>query len=93
MGKVFFVPLSVGGGLVAGMVAKKVFDGVWRLIDKEEAPEPEHRYIEMWKLVTALAIEGAIFRVFKGLFDHGSRQGYLRLTGSWPGEEQPEQSE
>ena len=32
----------------------------------------------------------AIFRLVRGWFDHGARQGFMRLTGSWPGEEAPE---
>jgi hypothetical protein len=42
------------------------------------------------KLLAALALEGVIFRVGRGLIDHGSRQAYGKLTGSWPGEERPE---
>ena len=26
----------------------------------------------------------------RGFVDHGSRRGFARLTGSWPGEEAPE---
>ena len=42
------------------------------------------------QLVVALAIEGAIFRAVRGLVDRGSRRGFYRLTGVWPGEERPE---
>jgi hypothetical protein len=38
----------------------------------------------------ALVIEGALFRLVKGLFDHASRRGFAKATGSWPGEEAPE---
>ena len=41
-------------------------------------------------LAVALALEGAIFRLIRGLVDRGSRQGFLRLTGAWPGEERPD---
>jgi len=41
-------------------------------------------------LAVALMIEGAIFRLVKGLFDHGARRGFARMTGEWPGEEHPE---
>jgi len=63
---------------------------------KEEPPDAKHREIDFRKLVIALLIEGAIFRLVtifrlvKGLTDHGARQGYARLTGSWPGDEAPE---
>ena len=42
------------------------------------------------KLAAALAIEGALFSLIRGLVDHGARQAYLRLTGEWPGDEAPE---
>ena len=57
-----------------------------------EAPEPQHRNISLKKLVPALVLQGAIFRGTRGLFDHGARQAFQKLTGSWPGEEQPEQA-
>lgn len=88
--KILFIPLSVAGGIAAGYVGKKAFELVWGLIDDKEPPGPEHRYISMGKLVAALALEGAIFRVVRGLFDHSARRGFLQLTGSWPGDEEPE---
>jgi hypothetical protein len=87
MSRVLFVPISVGSGLLAGFVAKKLFDAAWSLVDEEEAPEPEQRDVQLAKLAAALALEGAAFRVTKGLIDHASRRGFERATGSWPGEE------
>lgn len=88
--KVLFIPLSVAGGLLAGLVAKKAFEGVWGLVDDEEPPDAGHREVDYAKLAAALAIEGAIFRITKGFVDHGARRGFERLTGAWPGEEAPE---
>jgi hypothetical protein len=90
MGKIFFIPVSVVGGVAAGAVGKKLFEQVWGLIDEEEPPDPKHRQASWPKLLAALALEGAIFRAVRGLFDHGSRRSFARLTGSWPGEERPE---
>jgi Protein of unknown function (DUF4235) len=90
VGKIFFIPFSIVGGLLAGFVGKKLFDLVWGAVDDEEAPEPEHRDVQWWKLVTALALQGAIFRVVRGVAERGTRNAYWRLTGSWPGEEEPE---
>jgi hypothetical protein len=90
MSKLLFIPFSIAGGLAAGFAAKKAFDLAWGLIDDEEAPEPDQRDVSWGKLATALALEGAIFRVTRGLADRGSRLGFFRLTGSWPGEEEPE---
>jgi hypothetical protein len=90
MSKVLFVPFSVVGGIAAGFVGKKLFEQVWGLIDDEEPPDSKHRETTWMKLIAALALEGAIFRAVRGLFDHGSRRGFARLVGTWPGEERPE---
>ena len=90
MGKVLFIPFSVAGGFVAGLLGKKLFEQVWGLIDKEEPPHAEHREISVPKMLIALAIEGAIFRMAKGAFDHWARRSFARFTGTWPGEEEPE---
>ncbi len=88
--KFLFLPVSIGVGMAAGVLAKKLFDLVWGIIDDQEAPEPKHREVALAKLVPALAIEGALFRLIRGMADHGSRHGFMRLAGSWPGEERPE---
>ncbi len=88
--KLLALPFTIGTGLIAGQVAKRVFDLLWRLIDDQEAPEPEHREVSLPKLLLALAIEGAIYRVVRGFVDRGGRHGVLALTGSWPGDERPD---
>jgi hypothetical protein len=90
MSKFLFIPFSVSGGLIAGAIGKKTFELIWGAFDDEEAPEPKHREISFVKLVAALVLEGAIFRAIRGLIDHGSRHAFRKLTGNWPGEEQPD---
>jgi hypothetical protein len=87
MSKILFAPFSVLGGIIAGLVGKKAFEGVWGFFDDEQAPDPKQRQIPWQKLIPALLLEGAIFRAVRGIFDHGSRIAFSRLTGSWPGEE------
>ena len=90
--KIVFIPVSIVGGILAGVLGRKVFDVVWGKVDEEEPPQPDHREVDMRKLVAALVLEGAIFRLVKGLFDHGARRGFARWTGAWPGEERPEKA-
>jgi Protein of unknown function (DUF4235) len=90
MAKLLFIPLSIVGGLLAGVVSRKAFDQVWGLIDEDEPPEGKHRDIDWRKLLLAAAIQGAIFRAVKEIADHFSRQAFARTTGKWPGEERPE---
>ena len=92
MGKILFIPFSVIGGLIAGLIGKKLFEALWGVIDDEEPPEPEHRDVSWAKMLGALAVEGAIFRATKGAADHASRRAFHRATGSWPGEEKPEET-
>jgi hypothetical protein len=90
--KFLFLPFSILSGLLAGFLSKKLFDGLWRLVDEQEAPEAEHKEIEMTKLVVALVLQGAVFRLVRGLTDHQARKGFYNLTGRWPGDEAPEQA-
>jgi Protein of unknown function (DUF4235) len=90
MAKLLFIPLSVLGGLLAGLLAKKVFEASWGVVDDQEPPEPENRDVPWPKLVAALALEGAIFRATRGASDHLARGAFQRATGVWPGEDRPE---
>ncbi len=90
MAKILFIPISILGGLIAGLIGKKIFEGAWGLIDDQEPPDSEHREVSWPKLLVALALEGAIFRALRGLADHGARRSFHRATGAWPGEERPD---
>ena len=92
MSKLLFIPFSVLGGILAGAIGKKTFELIWGAFDDEDAPEPKHREISLVKLILALLVQGAIFRAVRGLSDHGSRHAFQKMTGSWPGEEQPEEA-
>lgn len=85
-----FLPIGLTAGLIAGLLGKKAFEAAWGLVDDEDPPAPEDRDISVLQLAAALAVEGAIFRLAKGLADHGARRGFASLTGAWPGEEKPD---
>lgn len=85
--KLFFAPIGIVAGMLAGLLAQKGFERLWSAIDDAEAPEPDQRKVALPKLVAALAIEGAIFRLVKGLVDRAARSGFARATGTWPGAE------
>lgn len=88
--KFVFTPISIALGLLAGLVGKKIFERLWGLVDDEEPPRSEHREFSWPKLITALLFEGAIFRLVKGLTDHGARRAFESATGAWPGEDAPQ---
>ena len=76
--------------MLAGILAKKLFEQIWSLIDKDEPPDAKHRDVSETKMLAALAVEGAVFRTTKGAVDHYARRSFERFTGTWPGEEEPE---
>ena len=84
--KLLFAPIGIIAGLLAGMVAQKGFDRLWAVFDEEEPPEPDQRNASYPKLIAALVVEGAVFRLTKGVVDHSVRGGFARMTGTWPGE-------
>jgi hypothetical protein len=91
MTKLFFLPFSIGAGLLGGLVSRKAFALAWGAIDDRQPPTPQDQRPDIGKLALALALEGAVFRLAKGLIDHSSRQGFARLTGSWPGGKRQQQ--
>jgi hypothetical protein len=84
--KLLFAPLAALGGVLAGLIGKKLFRAVWSLVDKEEPPEPAAPGVPWSKVVAALALEGAISRTTRGVVDRSARQVFASLTGLWPGE-------
>ncbi len=85
--KLLFAPVGISAGLIAGLLGKKAFEKAWAVFDEEDPPEPDQRYAPTAKLIAALAVEGAIFRVVKGITDHQARKAFAGATGRWPGED------
>jgi len=86
MSKVLFLPFSVAGGVLAGLIGKKLFRAIWSLLYRDEPPNPSRPDVPWRKVIAALALEGAVFRTVRGVVDRASRQAFSRASGSWPGE-------
>jgi hypothetical protein len=86
--KLLFAPIGILAGLAAGFLAQKGFERLWAFLDEEEAPEVEDREVSYPKLILALLLEGAIFRLVKGMVDRSARISFASITGKWPGEEE-----
>jgi uncharacterized protein DUF4235 len=92
MMKILFKPFSIVGGMLAGLLGKKIFEALWSMIGEKQTPDPEQRETPWRKLIPALLLQGAIFRAVRGAVDHGLRRAFSSVTGSWPGRERADPS-
>jgi hypothetical protein len=88
--KAIYKPLGIIFGLLAGQVSKKLFDLVWGLFDAEEPPKATTKETNWPKLLIAAAIQGMILRTVRVIVDRGGAKGFENLTGTWPGDIEPE---
>ena len=91
--RILFAPFSIAAGLVAGLIGSRLFELVWGRIDTEEAPEPSQHDTAWGKVLAAAAIQGSLFALVRAATDRGARTAFYRLTGRWPGVEEPERTE
>ncbi|WP_143219133.1 DUF4235 domain-containing protein [Actinokineospora bangkokensis] len=80
--KLLYRPLSMLMSVLGGMLAGMLFKRVWRGVSgDEEAPEatsPDHSTREV--LLAAL-LQGAIFGLVKASVDRAGAKGYKKVTG------------
>ena len=85
MAKVLFAPFSIAFSLIAGLVARKVFDQVWNAIDDEDPPDPGEELEPLPRILLAASLQAAVFALARTLFDRQARKTFRGLTGTWPG--------
>lgn len=73
--------LGAGAGLLAGLA----FERAWRMLSgSEEVPSPIDEDRGWGEILTAAALQGAVFAVVKAAVDRASAQSVRRFTGRWP---------
>ena len=85
MARLLFAPISIIGSLLAGLVARKAFDGIWSAIDDEEPPEAGEERESLARVLMAAVLQAAVFAGTRVLFDRQARRAFRGLTGTWPG--------
>ena len=84
--KLFSIPL----GLLAGQLAKKLFEQIWGLIDDREPPRANHEEATYPKVLLAAFVQGSTFFVTRAAIQRAGAKGFAHLTGIWPGDKRPE---
>jgi hypothetical protein len=86
--KLAYRPVGMLTSIAAGSIASALFRVLWRRIAHEdEAPQALQSKNTLGKILLAAALEGAIFAVVRALIDRGGARGYLKITGTWPGDD------
>lgn len=88
--KLLFIPVSLGGGLVAGALGRWLFSQLWEVFDDQEPPESEHLRTSWSKVLLSAVLRGAVFAGVRAAVDRGSRLAFMNVTGAWPGELEPD---
>ena len=88
--KLLYKPFAILGGVLAGFLARRIFDRIWALFDKDDPPGATTREAPLAKVLGAAALEGLTFKVTRAAIDRAGAHSFAHVTGSWPGETAPE---
>ena len=88
MAKLVYRPLSMLVSIVGGILASAIFKRIWKLAaGEDEAPRATDAGKGWPEILTAAALQGAIFAVVTASVERLAAAGTRSLTGTWPGED------
>lgn len=84
--KLLYKPFGTLAGVMSGLLAGAIFKRVWRVVAHEDdAPSAKDQHRSWAEVLSAAAVQGAVFGGVKAAVDRAGAIGYARLTGVWPG--------
>ncbi|MFF3006758.1 DUF4235 domain-containing protein [Kitasatospora sp. NPDC057940] len=85
MAKILYKPFGLVFGAFGGVIAGALFKRLWALLGHEEkAPQATDQDRTWREVLTAAALQGAVFALVKAAVDRSGAVGTHRLTGAWP---------
>ncbi|HEX6454635.1 MAG TPA: DUF4235 domain-containing protein [Trebonia sp.] len=85
---------GAGVSVLGGMLASVIFKQVWKLAaGEDEAPKSTDARRGWSEVLVAATLQGAIFGLVKATVDRAAVHGAAKVTGAWPGEEDPQSGE
>ncbi|MDO8209791.1 DUF4235 domain-containing protein [Conexibacter sp. CPCC 206217] len=88
--KLIYKPFGIVAGILAGLLARRIFTVVWSKIDDEEPPEAKTELASWTRVLAAAALQGVTFSVTKAAVDRAGARGFEHVFGIWPGEKTPD---
>jgi hypothetical protein len=90
MVKLLYKPVGLLISVLGGMLAGAIFKKVWKLAaGEDETPKTTDAHRGWPEVLAAAALQGALFAVVKAAVDRTAATGTHKLTGTWPGDEEP----
>lgn len=86
--KILYRPVGIVTSVLAGLLAGSLFRAVWHKTvadDKSDPPTPLQSEYEWREILTAAALQGAIYALVKAVTERGGARAFQRVTGEWPG--------
>jgi hypothetical protein len=88
MTKLLYRLMTMVISVLSGMLAAAIFKRVWKVAaGEEEAPTATDAGRGWREVLTAAALQGAIFALVKATVDRATAEGTRKLTGVWPGDD------
>lgn len=88
--KVLYQPFGLLVSVLGGVLAGALFKRLWRVVAHEDdSPDAKDRDRGWGEIVTAAALQGALFGTVKAIVDRAGAKGFERATGTWPGNTEP----
>ncbi len=87
--KILYRPWGLAASLLAGLVASRIFQQVWKRLDPqstEDPPKPLQSEYRLRKILLAALLQGAIFSVVRAFINRSGARLFQRWTGEWPGD-------
>lgn len=85
--KVIYKPLGMVFSILGGVLASFLFTRVWKALAGEpEAPKATEAHRSWGDVLSAAALQGAVYGLVKAAVDRGGAEGFQRVTGAWPGD-------
>ena len=85
--KVIYKPLGMVLSILGGVLASFLFTRVWKALAGEpDAPKATEAHRSWGDVLSAAALQGAVYGLVKAAVDRGGAEGFQRVTGAWPGD-------
>jgi hypothetical protein len=87
--KLLYKPFGLAMGALGGLLAGMVFKRIWRVAGHDDdTPNATDRDRGWSEVVLAAALEGAVFGSVKAIIDRAGAAGFAHATGVWPGDDE-----